>query len=192
MPANINKYGRKGVPANWDAIKAMWVAGETAGHIAKIFNVCEGTIGNRAKRGKWRLLRNVAAAHRTLSEAGHLSSEKTENEPTRHQSVTFSDKINLPTNEKRSPNELATNEEIVAKAVAIGNASEFRQRVIKENERALKVLEGTEIGNVAEVDRFAEALIKVERIGARSYGYDREANTPAVNIAVLTAGGEYD
>lgn len=189
---NVNKYGRKGVPVNWDAIKAMWVAGETAKHIAKIFGVFPGTIGNRAKRGKWGALRKVALAKRTLYEDGHNQSDKIENGPERSDSVAVSRKIVIPANEKRGPNENATNEEIIARATSLGDSVEFRQRVIKANDKALKVLETSELTNIGEVDRFAEALTKVERIGARSFGYDREANTPAVNIAVLTAGAEYD
>jgi hypothetical protein len=84
--------------------------------------------------------------------------------------------------------------EVLARAVEIQNADTFRARVIEANDKALKVLEKSPPENVGEVDRFAEALTKVERIGARTYGYDRESDRPVVNIGVLTAGAgsEYD
>jgi hypothetical protein len=87
-----------------------------------------------------------------------------------------------------------SDEQILARAIQIQSADTFRSRVIETNQKALEVLEKNPPQNVAEVDRFAEALTKVERIGARTYGYDRESDRPIVNIGVLTsgAGNEYD
>jgi hypothetical protein len=87
-----------------------------------------------------------------------------------------------------------SDEQVLARAIEIQSADTFRTRVIQANEKALKVLEAEDPQTVGEVDRFAEALTKVERIGARTYGYDRESDRPIVNIGVLTAGAgsEYD
>jgi hypothetical protein len=82
-------------------------------------------------------------------------------------------------------------EAVVRRAKAISGSDHFRSRVIAVNEKALAVLENNEPTNVGEVDRFAEALTKVERIGARTYGYDRESERPVINIGVLSGGNEY-
>src|ERR1700746_1312037 len=81
---------------------------------------------------------------------------------------------------------------IVERALAIADSTKFRERVIAANDKALTVLEKQSPTNVGEVDRFAEALTKVERIGARTYGYDRETDRPVINIGVLTQGAEYE
>jgi hypothetical protein len=81
---------------------------------------------------------------------------------------------------------------IVERALAIADSTKFRERVIAANDKALTILEKQPPTNVGEVDRFAEALTKVERIGARTYGYDRETDRPVINIGVLTQGAEYE
>jgi hypothetical protein len=192
----VNKFGRKGMPTDWDGIKALWVAGQTVAQISKIFGIKPLTIYSRAQRGKWRVLRNARKAAQANMQPMHNESDKIEAEPSRPVTVVLSHEIgsekspeNLPKNLR---GEYATPQEIVERALPLASSVEFRSRVIKANDKALRILETTEIANVGEVDRYAEALTKVERIGARTYGYDREANQPAVNIAVLTSGSEYD
>jgi hypothetical protein len=187
-----NKYGRKGIPVDWDGIKALWVAGQTVAQISKIFGIKPLTIYSRAQRGKWRVLRNARKAAQANAQPMHNESEKVGAEPSRPVTVVLSHEIASEKITKNLRGENASPQEIVERALPLASSIEFRSRVIKANDKALKVLEGTELTHVGDVDRFAEALTKVERIGARTYGYDREANQPAVNIAVLTSGSEYD
>jgi hypothetical protein len=192
----VNKFGRKGMPTDWDGIKALWVAGQSVAQISKIFGINALTIYSRAQRGKWRALRNARKAAQAEAQSRQIESEKDRAASACPEILTVSHEIapeKLPKNlPKNLRGEFASPQEIVERALPLASSIEFRSRVIKANDRALKVLEGTEIANVGDVDRFAEALTKVERIGARTYGYDREANQPAVNIAVLTSGSEYD
>jgi hypothetical protein len=81
--------------------------------------------------------------------------------------------------------------EVIQRAIELSQSDKFKGRVIKVNERALTVLENNPPANVGEADRFAEALTKIERIGARAYGYDRELEKPVINIGVLSGGSEY-
>lgn len=187
-----NKYGRKGIPIDWDGIKALWVAGQTVAQISKIFGIKPLTIYSRAARGKWRVLRNARKAAQANAQPIQNQSDKIEGEPTGLAPIMVSHKIGSGEMPQNLRNEYASPQEIVERALPLASSIEFRSRVIKANDRALRVLENTELNHVGEVDRFAEALTKVERIGARTYGYDREANQPAVNIAVLTSGSEYD
>jgi hypothetical protein len=191
--SGTNKFGRRGFPGvDWDGIKALWVAGQTVKQISKIFGIKPLTIYSRAARGKWRVLRNARKALQKGEQACQIEPEKKDSEPTGLSPVLVSHEKTpekLPSNRR---GEIASPQDIIERALPLAGSVEFRARVIKENNRALKVLETTEITNVGDVDRFAEALTKVERIGARTFGYDREANQPAVNIAVLTSGSEYD
>jgi hypothetical protein len=187
-----NKFGRKGMPVDWDGIKALWVAGQTVAQISKIFGIKPLTIYSRAARGKWRVLRNARKAAQANTQSMHNESDKVAAEPSRPVTVVVSHEIGLEKLPKKVRGEYASSQEIIERALPLASSVEFRSRVIKANDKALRILETTEIANVGEVDRYAEALTKVERIGARTYGYDREANQPAVNIAVLTSGSEYD
>jgi hypothetical protein len=192
MPKMANKFGRKGMPIEWDAIKALYVAGQTMEYISKIMGIKRSTLESRSKRGKWRLLRIARKAAQAEAKAGSIASDKLEDAPTGPVPVVVSQQIGLAELPSNKRGEFASPQEIVERALPLASSIEFRSRVIKANDRALRVLENTELNHVGEVDRFAEALTKVERIGARTYGYDREANQPAVNIAVLTSGSEYD
>jgi hypothetical protein len=187
-----NKFGRKGMPIEWDAIKALYVAGQTMDYISKIMGIKRSTLESRSKRGKWRLLRNARKAAQAKVKPGSIAPDKIEDAPTGPVPVVVSQQIGLAELPSNKRGEYASPQEIVERALPLASSIEFRSRVIKANDRALRVLENTELNHVGEVDRFAEALTKVERIGARTYGYDREANQPAVNIAVLTSGSEYD
>jgi hypothetical protein len=181
-----NKYGRTGIPIDWDIVKSLWVAGRTSAEIAKQFNIIRNTIETRAKRGKWGLLRKQAKS----------SSLKIEKEPNRPRVLRFeADQTSTIMNTqltKRGPNENANDAEILQRAASIGDSVGFRTRVIKANDSALKVLEENPPTNIGEADRFAEALTKVERIGARAFGYEREAETPIINIAMLTSDQNYE
>jgi hypothetical protein len=187
-----NKYGRKGIPVDWDGIKALWVAGQSVAQISKIFRIKPLTIYSRAARGKWRVLRNARKAAQVDAQSRQIESEKDAFATSGPSSIIVSHEITPEKMTKNLRGEFASPQEIVDRALPLASSIEFRSRVIKANDKALKVLEGTELSHVGEVDRYAEALTKVERIGARTYGYDREANQPAVNIAVLTSGSEYD
>jgi hypothetical protein len=220
-----NRYGRRGVPVDWNAIKTLWCAGKmTSKEIAVMFPpLSHCTIDTRASREGWRELRDQARAYLKMAGdktkfKGGPSGPATDIPPGANPPAPFvlpipvdrvysNRTIPHPDPEKRVPptvkgkngkNFIPANtmsdEAILARAIEIQSADTFRTRVIQANEKALKVLETSPPTNVGEVDRFAEALTKVERIGARTYGYDRESDRPVVNIGVLTAGAgsEYD
>ena len=184
-----NKYGRHGVPVPWDAIKTLWCTGEkSCREIAQIFGVVPNTITTRAKRERWHDLQAEVLARndpKTSHDAGSDKTQKVVPEPV---SGTFASIVANPKITRDPLDDSA----IVRRAREISGSDHFRSRVIAVNEKALKVLEENEPTNVGEVDRFAEALTKVERIGARTYGYDRESERPAVNIQVLSGGNEYE
>lgn len=178
-----NKYGPKGIPVDWDTIKTLYVSGKPANEIAGLFNIQQNTIETRAKRGRWSLLRKQA----------RLAREK--NEPASNGPIVsrFEAEKYTPQITTRGASENATDAVILQRVASLGDSTSFRTRVIKANDSALKVLEENPPTNVGECDRFAEALTKVERIGARTFGYDREAETPIINIAMLTSSdSNYD
>lgn len=221
---HINGYGRRGLPVDWNAIKTLWCAGKlTSGEVAAMFPPCTArAVESRASREGWRELRDQARDF--LRAAGQkLKSDSRGPEtggpvlpaqtpfvlpiplPERNYSkrtVPHDDperrvpesRVNEKTGRRYVPATTLPDSEILRRAIEIQNADGFRARVLQANEKALSVLEKHEPTNVGEVDRFAEALTKVERIGARTYGYDRESDRPVVNIGILTAGAgsEYD
>lgn len=214
-----NKYGRRGIPLDWNAIKTLWCAGKLSSpEIAAMFPPLKATsIESRASRDGWRPLRDQAraflklAGDKTKFQGGPAPGAEPAPSapfvlPIPVERVYSKRTIPHPDPDKRVPAPIGVrkdgtprvsgstlpDEEILRRAVEIASADQFRTRVIQANEKALKVLERTPPENVAEVDRFAEALTKVERIGARTYGYDRESDRPVVNIGVLTSGAEYD
>lgn len=200
-----NRYGRKGIQAPWDAIKAVWCSGsKSCKEIAAMFGINQGTIETRASRERWALVRDrVLKEKKAQDKRGGPAGvrnvyakyippskpiEKIEDIP-RENSTEYglSRSENNPNAQKVAPDEA-----VVQRALAIVDSTKFRERVIAVNEKSLSVLEKSLPTSVGEVDRFAEALTKVERIGARTYGYDKESEHPIINIGVLTSGAEYD
>lgn len=88
--------------------------------------------------------------------------------------------------------DINTKSDVVERAIRLRTSDQFRERIIKQADKALETLEKSVVNNVYETDRFAEALTKVERIGARAYGYDREGDHPVINIGILGTGAEYE
>jgi hypothetical protein len=184
-----NKYGRHGVPVPWDAIKTLWCTGEkTCKEIGQIFGVVPNTITTRSLREKWHKVRDKVLSRPQPSVEQKAESDKAEIDPEHLGKGTFE---SIPNRAKITTLPLGE-EVIVQRARMISGSDSFRSRVIAVNEKALAVLENNEPTNVSEVDRFAEALTKVERVGARTYGYDREAERPIINIGVLAGGNEYE
>lgn len=187
--APMNKYGRYGVPVPWDAIKTLWCTGEkSCREIGEIFGVIPNTISTRAKREGWSKLKDRVMSHADPQLDEHSDSAKAEPVLRNPQNGMIS---SIGVGHGFAPSPLG-DEEIVRRAVTLSGSDHFRTRVLAVNEKALKILEANEPTNVGEVDRFAEALTKVERIGARTYGYDRESERPAINISVLSSGNEYE
>jgi hypothetical protein len=201
-----NRYGKKGVPVDWEAIKAIWCAGgKTTKEIAAMFGCIQNTIETRACRERWGEVRDrvrnekiaqqkrngparVPNVYATSSAPPSSASDKSE------QTMIVPPMVHDVTQNRISvERSIAMRDNATFdRAMAIIDSGKFRERVIAVNEKALSVLEKQPPTNVGEVDRFAEALTKVERIGARTYGYDREAERPVINIGVLTPGSEYD
>jgi hypothetical protein len=184
-----NKYGRHGVPVPWDAIKTLWCTGEkSCKEIGQIFGVVPNTITTRALREDWHRLKARVVKHNGPVVIEHSASEILENVRPEPATGTFSSIVGSP----KITRDPLDDEAVVLRAKTISGSDHFRSRVIAVNEKALKVLEQNEPTNVGEVDRFADALTKVERVGARTYGYDRESERPVINIGVLSGGNEYE
>lgn len=183
-----NKYGRHGVPVPWDAIKTLWCTGEkSCREIGQIFGVVPNTITTRAHREDWHKLLAQVREPQAPPKLAAINSAKAESVHEKPTSLTF-ESIAVDPTFRRTP---LGDDVIVQRAKAISGSDHFRTRVIAVNEKALRVLENNEPTNVGEVDRFAEALTKVERIGARTYGYDRESERPVINLGIMTGGNEY-
>jgi hypothetical protein len=182
MPRKGGPFGNKGLPVPWEHIKMIWCSGtKTTKELAAMFNICANTIETRATRQGWRELRDQALGFKgargvdSVAKAKRLAAEAAP-----------------PIPPGVVPDRQLTDPEILERARVLAASDVFRSRVLTANEKALEVLEASPPTNVGEADRFAEALTKVERIGARGYGYDREQDRPVVNIGVLTSGASHD
>lgn len=169
---------------DWEPIKAMFIAGKTAKDIAKIFNISFQTILNRSQKEDWGSLRKALkhAPPSTLKpielKIQNLSDAKATG-------------LLLQGVQADSGNP-AKNHDAFSRALRLRSSDSFRERVISQADKALTTLEKVAVNNVYETDRFAEALTKIERIGARAYGYDREGEHPIINIGILGSGAEYE
>jgi hypothetical protein len=179
---------------NWEPIKMMFVAGKTARELNLIFGVSADVILNKSKADGWGALRKQV---KSLPLPNSFSAEPKIPKPRGRVAKTPKEigfKSELAISESNSESEMKTNnsDAIVQHALRLRNSDSFRERVVAQADKALTTLEKSVVSNVFETDRFAEALTKVERIGARAYGYDREGDHPIVNIGILGSGSEYD
>lgn len=176
------------VKYDWEAIKAMYIAGRTAKEIAAVFGCHFQLIHNRSKAESWGRLRKQLKA--TPPTPFRPSMPKMQN-----QSVAESTEVLLsvdsPDSGTRVVNSVKANDAF-SRALRLRSSDSFRERVISQADKALQTLEKANLNNVFETDRFAEALTKVERIGARAYGYDHEGEHPIINIGILGSGQEYE
>jgi hypothetical protein len=186
----------------------MWCSGsKSAKEIGAIFGVNPNTLETRASRERWKDLRARVLEEKMALESRSgparvpnpyaipaRSPDGRARNPERARLEVTVEEIETQKRARATAKVVAQDKVIMERALAIADSTKFRDRVIAVNEKALKVLEQNEPTSVGEVDRFAEALTKVERIGARTYGYDREAERPVINIGVLTSGpgSEYD
>ena len=183
-----NKYGPAGVPVPWDAIKTLWCTGEkSCPELSRMFGVVANTITTRARREGWHEIRDKVLEELKAKAKASASQKKVHSGEAEPTSVMLSSIIGKPTIAEPP----MSDEETVRRRVQLASSDVFRNRVIVANEKALSVLENMPPENVGEVDRFAEALTKVERIGARTYGYDRESERPIINLGFLSGGNEY-
>jgi hypothetical protein len=172
---------------DWEPIKAMFIAGKTAREIATIFNIHPASIGNKAHSEKWGALRKqVRALPPTKDPALDLKVRKPPSDASK-----VAQEMDFQLSSADSSIKADSND-AVSRAIRLRNSDSFRDRVVAQADKALSTLEKATISNVFETDRFAEALTKVERIGARAYGYDREGDHPIVNIGILGSGAEYE
>jgi hypothetical protein len=143
----------------------MFASGKTARELSTIFGVSQFVILNKSKQDNWGELRKkVREAPPAKPFAGP------ENMPKRPRGrLSKADEI-LFQSKTLVQKENSENNEIL-RAARIRSSDEFRNRVIVQLNKALSTLEKAIVNNVFETDRFAEALTKVERIGARAYGY---------------------
>jgi hypothetical protein len=171
---------------NWEPIKALFLAGKTSREIALIFDMSEGTIRQKSSDEDWGKLRKEIAKlpppkNPDRDTRAPMPANKSQNDS---KEIGFVSQSSVSDGEPKS--------DAISRAIRLRNSDSFRERVIVQADKALSTLEKTVVNNVFETDRFAEALTKVERIGARAYGYDRESDHPIVNIGILGSGSEYD
>ena len=172
----------------WDAVKVLWLAGEkTNRELGELFGIVPNTIATRSKREDWHRLRKLMGQPIEPSLVAPGMVQKSESPSPKNERVMLSSIIK----EANGASPALEDREIVRRANELTGSDRFRHRVIAANEKALIVLENNEPANVGEADRFAEALTKVERIGARTYGYDRETDRPVINIGFLAGSNEY-
>lgn len=173
---------------DWEAIKAMFIAGRTAKEIANIFNMHFQQILNRSKAEDWGTLRKQLKA--LPPKTFRPLDAKIQNI-----GVAGAQELRSPVVQADLVKDESTpdkNTDAFSRAVKIRSSDNFRDRIINQADKALTTLENAVVNNVYETDRFAEALTKIERIGARAYGYDRESEHPIINIGILGSGAEYE
>ena len=182
---------------NWEPVKALFISGKTCRELSIIFGISNDVIRQQSMKDGWGALRKQVQGSplptgrplldknagnkfvgRPLLENVHSGSKEI---------GSGSQMPNLIDSPISSPKDDA-----VSRAIRLRSSDNFRERVISQADKALATLEKAVVNNVFETDRFAEALTKVERIGARAYGYDRESDHPIINIGILGSGSEYD
>lgn len=173
---------------NWEAIKALFIAGKTAREIGIAFNVHPAQVLNMSKAGNWGALRKA------LKQMPHPMPKLPEIKM-QNMSDAKATEVVIGLEEPQNKNidkSKSDSSDAFSRAIRLRSSDSFRERVISQADKALSTLEKSVMNNVYECDRFAEALTKVERIGARAYGYDRESEHPIINIGILGSGQEYE
>ena len=178
------------IKIEWEPIKLLFASGKTARELSIIFGISEANILQKSKIEKWGVLRKqVKAADPSIKMNRQPRNPTLIN--TVKDGILVESKSAILNTDAKSENE-RSQDYAISRAVMLRNSDNFRNRVVNEANKALSVLEKATPSNVFETDRFADALTKVERIGARAYGYDREGQQPVINIGILGTGSEYD
>lgn len=173
---------------DWEAIKAMFIAGHTAREIAIIFGCHPQNILNHSKKLGWGALRKQLKSLPPPG-SGVFEPKMPKKDGAKTTEVRFEVEPAQPVNKAQSKLDSTVS---VERAIKLRSSDNFRDRIISQADKALTTLENAVVNNVYETDRFAEALTKIERIGARAYGYDRESEHPIINIGILGSGAEYE
>jgi hypothetical protein len=156
--------GQYSVPAalnkDWQSIQRLYLTGQyTFVQLAELFSVPPGAIRTRACRQKWKSLQAEVAERRETRVINPQTGELTE-----------------------------TAEAAVEAAVNVIGKQTFRQRVAKQAEKVLNVLSGEKPETLYDCAGFIGVLDKVERVGARAYGLEEQAEGASrciINLAVL-------
>jgi hypothetical protein len=173
---------------DWEAIKAMFIAGRSAKEIGLAFNMHPQQILNHSYTEGWGALRKQLKS--LPPQGGVPLRAKIQNVPAaKAQEVGCEVE---PASNQNPANVPVNSPDAFSRALRMRSSDNFRDRVISQADKALTALENSVMNNVYETDRFAEALTKVERIGARAYGYDKEGDHPIINIGILGSGAEYE
>lgn len=172
---------------NWEPIKSLFIRGKTAKEIGVLFDMSPGVIHNRSQKEAWGVLRKQLAA---LPPGSALPEPPKIKRPRGRPPERVLSEIEMPNSANVDKSEISP--DAFSRALRLRNSDNFRERVISQADKALEALEKANVTTVHETDRFAEALTKVERIGARAYGYDKEGDHPIINIGILGTGSEYD
>jgi len=178
------------IQIDWEPVKSLYISGKTARELAVAFGITETVILKKASLDKWGSLRRQVKAVTPLPPM---------NRQPRNPKTTVANGNGILVESEQPILKNVVNDETqkiedvaVQRAIILKNSNNFREKVITQANKALSVLEKATPSNVFETDRFADALTKVERIGARAYGYDREGQQPVINIGILGTGSEYD
>jgi hypothetical protein len=179
---------------NWEPIKALYLSGKSAREISIIFDIHPSVIGNKASQDGWGTLRKaLRKSPLPNGQPASASIPKNQDLP-KPAPAEIGFELKIPNSKSEKVNDSVKDEpnDAFSRALRLRTSDEFRNRVIAQADKALVTLEKSVVSTVYETDRFAEALTKVERIGARAYGYDRESDHPIINIGILGSGSEYD
>lgn len=162
----------------------MYLTGKTSREIAILFGISDDSIRQKASIDGWGVIRKEIKALPPVNQPYRSVKDRNKAAQASTEIVVPSQKPVLESSNK--------SDDAISRAIRLRNSDDFRNRVIVQADKALSTLEKAVVSNVFETDRFAEALTKVERIGARAFGYDREGDHPIVNIGILGSGSEYD
>jgi hypothetical protein len=150
---------------DWQSIQRLYLTGQyTYVQLAELFDVPAGAIRVRACRQKWKKLQSEVMARRETRVTNPKTGELTE-----------------------------AAEGAVEAAVNVLGKETFRQRIAKQAEKVLTVLSGEKPESLYDCAGFVQVLDKVERVGARAYGLEGQAEDASrclINLAVLNQGAQ--
>jgi hypothetical protein len=149
---------------DWQSIQRLYLTGQyTYVQLAQLFAVPAGAIRVRACRQKWKKLQSEVMERRDTRVTNAQTGQLTESA-----------------------------EAAVEAAVNVVGKETFRQRIAKQAEKVLNVLSRDQPETLYDCAGFVGILDKVERVGARAYGLEEQAEGASrcvINLAMLNGTG---
>jgi hypothetical protein len=149
---------------DWQSIQRLYLTGQyTYVQLAELFAVPAGAIRVRACRQKWKKLQSEVMERRETRVTNPQTGQLTK-----------------------------TAEVAVEAAVNVLGKETFRQRIAKQAGKVLNVLSGETPETLYDCAGFVGVLDKVERVGARAYELEEQAEGASrcvINLAMLNQDG---